>query len=628
MTTFYIAINPGSDFATAAEERFDKGDNDKSLSDQRYSGVFQQTSLGLNDHRTLYKIEGDDIASEYITFLDSYYPKQEWRMTPAARRHYQSAEIFLPDEKGKTEFLANVTEEGLDLYTELFGFENSPEAFADKWFHYDDSTDSTTGVIGTVRIVFGKSTADLQWLTRFVTGLERKMAEWNMATDAPEEAKLAFVYNLLGDEGMNLYILAKEKLSEVKVDSTSFLETGMNKWHVTEGLIRRDGTYSEGKEPYGINCHDAPFTHALDDALSDECTAYFEFGGTDRAISHQEMASAEQNAGSLAYQVSQFSDQMVHSRRTIDLGEMGKFEVFADMGWLYLGGQRLVWTDRSGKKRYNLQQLSMQDTRDKLHYLQYQLNHIDSDSMMTSEFKSSTLALVDSCLARASYLQAAPMEILEQGKLTDDGAVLQVWYEPLEDETEYENLCVLSVRGMIDEVRGVSFENFDRYIRHIQGEITVGEGGNATKIANCDDGVFTGAIDTSFEDESARYYGLMSGKNVTMQLLDELYSYSHGAAGVKKVMDHFTREAKTFSLAIQNEKNGTWKTTTVSVDPDTDLVLFNGKELTKEYVEENEDALSTMGAIIEKLRASGGEYSRYAGILQTRVDKLVPPAVQ
>lgn len=580
MTTFYVAIKEDSGFDTDLEQYFDTTDNDKTINEQWGTGELTRTGTTLTDGRTLFKVasDADDVVDRYETFVDKRFASNEERSRPAIARHFNIVNILRPSDgkNGLIDVRAEVNNARLQLYMDLFDVADRDD-FEARLFKRYSSTDPQTGAVGAINFYFSDSETGLFWLANFVSGLDQRFAAVNPDTAATED-RLAFVYNLLGDEGMNLYLRAGAVLDAKAPEFESVLGTagddGIAKWRLTERLVRKQGAYDD--TGHGLGCADQPFTDAIDPVWGDECTAYEEFGGTDREISVSEFAQAATATGSGTDPVRDMVKDLRNGYQRYTF-PFGTFYLDANLNSLHsVSGDYLVWQDRAGRVRYNHIALAERETVDRLQYMLFQMErHPNPDA----DFQAKALAMIRGCLKFADNLKSDAATTLAKGTPTFHGDVI----ETASNLILSDDLVVITSRGRLTEITDVPYAEFDAYIRHLQGEV-VHEGGLTTP--QCDDGAFTDAIDTTGigrdDDECHRYTTLLPpGENVSLQRLDELYSYSHGATGVGQVIDHFTGEAREFHIWVRDADGKREWDYSVTIDPTLRTVEYDGAPLSE-----------------------------------------------
>lgn len=612
MTTFYLAIQAGSGFDTSLEDQFDTEDNDKSVAEQAHAGILWQTSQVLGDGRTLFIVDdanaavaAQPVGDRFETFLQARYPNEAARSAPGIARHFQTALLFMQPEDKKylfnfqTYFDDNTGQ--LDEYAALFGQRSA-------WFrtHYYGGLvlSDPDSLIGKLGINFTDNIWGRDWIRQFVTGLDERFAATSPA-DTSDEARAAFIYNYLGDEAMNLYFRARDFLQNDPLASEPCDET-LDKWELTEYLIRAQGTYSDPKSAggYGVNCTDAPFTDAMDGGWSDECTTYAAFGGADQSISAIEWSQAAANAGAdttASKTLLDTHDKISALRRFYPgLGTI----IYADIGVI----ANYVWTDRQGARYYSITNLSVAKDVAQLKYLRWQLSqHPDANA----EYQTRALALLDDCLKFADKLKKDTAAALSPGTTTTHGTVLAT--TPLADG----ELDVICVRGMLSEGYDVYADNFDAYIRYLQGETPGAGDGSTTALTQCDGGKFTDVIDNVYDDECDIYHDLLAA-SVSRQRLDELYSYSHGAEAVQDVIEHFTQEAKVFTI-LERDDSDWGDPAKIAVDPVTHTVTFDGESDPNQSPQP--DLLQKLATQLDQL----DQYRIYARLIREKLPSLPPP---
>lgn len=629
MTTFYVAITEGSGFDTAVEQDFDTGDNASGIENQASEGVFQRATMRTSDGRTLFKVEGgDEVVDRYEDFLTGHFPAGS-RNQAGIARHFNTVQLFKPPTKAPDlfTFTADVTESQFEEYRDLFPGGDNFEAK-----YLSDSPAMDTDIIGRLEIRFTDDVWGRQWLVRFLNGVDEKYAldceehvracaqatEATAATNpADEEDKLAFIYDWLGDAGMNLYLRARQSLRALDKAEGSLLETydKVSKWRLTEWLIRTTSdTDGRRPTPYGVPCNDAPFTDALDSWWGDECRAYSDFGGPDGKITEQEFATARANA----------SDPQAIDRVLLDVNAMegsysfpglGTLDVYGHLGAIYLRGYNyLVVRDRARSMRFNHELLANNRVVAQLEHLRWQLKDTPNDN---TEFQWTTLGLIDGCLAFAERLRADSTAALAVGTTTYAGTVID---QVLTTEGDP---AIVTQRGAMTEFHDVSFGDFDAYVRHVQGEVPASADGSTPTTAVCEDGAFTSALDTWDVDECVRYYGTMDDAWVSRQSLDELYSSSGEARGVKDAIDHFTTTVRVFTVSVVQD-TGLWDSEQLTVDPLLHTVKFWAKDLaTADLTSETRAQLEYL---ITRLEALGDAYTAYARLIREKMPAAMPPA--
>lgn len=623
-TTFYVAIKTDSGFDTELEEYFDTTDNDQAITEQWGQGELTRTATTLADGRTLFKVESaaTDVVDRYETFVDKRFETTEERSRPAVARHFNIVNILQPSdhEDGLLDFRAEVTAPQRDLYLELFDVQDRGDFMA-RLFKPLGQRDRQTGVVGAIDFYFTDSEITLFWLSNFVSGLDQRFAEDNptIAATATTEDRLAFIYNLLGDEGMNLYLRAGEVLAAKAPQFKPVLGTagddGTAKWRLTEGLVREHGDY-EG-QGHGLNCTDQPFTNAIDPVWGDECTAYEEFGGTDSEISVSEFAQAVTAASSGAGPIQDMVKNLRNGFQVYTF-PFGAVYLDADLNTLHFGGGAyLVGKDRAGKVRYNHTALTERETVDRLRYMLFQMErHPNPDT----HFQSQAMAMIQGCLDFADGLKADAKARLAPGTPTFSGDVI----ETTSDVFEPEDLVVITSQGRLTEYEDLPYAEFDAYIRHLQGEV-LHDGGLTTP--QCQDGAFTNAIDTmgvgNDDDECNRYTTLLPpGDDVSLQRLDELYAYSHGAAGVGQVIEHFTGEVRDFHITVRDAE-GDWDWEAITIDPTLRTVEYEGEPLSE--AELGDWTRTCLETLAERLAALDG-WQPYGELLRAALEMNATPA--
>lgn len=628
MTTFYVAIKEDSGFDTDLEQYFDTTDNDKTINEQWGTGELTRTGTTLADGRTLFKVASDaeDVVDRYEAFVDKRFESNEDRSRPAVARHFNIVNILRPSDNrnGLIDFRAEVTEEQLQLYMDLLGIADRAD-FEERLVERYLAADPGTGVIGAIDFYFSDSELTLFWLANFVGGLDQRFAAVNpdTAATAATEDRLAFVYNLLGDEGMNLYLRAGEVLDAHAPEFEPVMGTagdaGIAKWRLTERLVRKQGAYDS--TGHGLGCADQPFTDAIDPVFGDECTAYEEFGGTDREISVSEFAQAATATGSGTDPVRDMVKDLRNGYQRYTF-PAGTFYLDANLNSLHSGsGDYLVWQDRAGRVRYNHTALIERETVDRLQYMLFQMErHPNPDA----DFQAKALAMIRGCLKFADNLKSDAATTLAKGTPTLNGDVIDTASNLILSD----DLVVITSRGRLTEITDVPYAEFDAYIRHLQGEV-VHEGGLTTP--QCDDGALTNAIDTTGigrdDDECHRYTTLLPpGENVSLQRLDELYSYSHGATGVGQVIDHFTGEAREFHIWVRDADGKREWDYSVTIDPTLRTVEYDGEPLSE--VELGDWTRTCLETLAKRLLALDG-YQTYgqplSAALELDDDTTLPP---